>query len=125
MASRDTKLPETLGTGPTGEPPKVAPRPPFTTPPSGMRVRRITTGEDELVVVSLPVERADDEVGLTEAERQVLRYLLEGKTNAEIASARGVAVRTVANQVNAIFRKHEVQSRAELVAKLRPKGNRP
>lgn len=90
-----------------------------------MRVRRITTGEDELVVVSLPVERADDEVGLTDAERQVLRYLLEGKTNAEIATARGVAVRTVANQVNAIFRKHDVQSRAELVAKLRPRGNRP
>jgi DNA-binding NarL/FixJ family response regulator len=42
--------------------------------------------------------------------------LLEGKRNADIARERGTSVRTVANQVAAIFRKLKVRSRAELVA---------
>jgi DNA-binding CsgD family transcriptional regulator len=51
---------------------------------------------------------------LTAAERDVLRAVLAGKGNAEIAARRGTAVRTVANQVARIFRKSGVRSRAEL-----------
>jgi len=48
----------------------------------------------------------------------VLHYILQGKSNLEIAKLRGTSPRTVANQVAALFRKYNVSSRAELVARL-------
>lgn len=54
---------------------------------------------------------------LTPGERHVLALVLQGKTNQQVAKARGTSVRTVANQVASIFRKLNVQSRAELVAR--------
>ncbi len=56
---------------------------------------------------------------LTAAETAVLALLLEGASNADIARRRASSVRTVANQVASIFRKHGVRSRAELVALVR------
>ncbi|HEY5922359.1 MAG TPA: helix-turn-helix transcriptional regulator [Kofleriaceae bacterium] len=55
---------------------------------------------------------------LTAAERAVAAEILEGKSNAAIARGRGVAVRTIANQVASILRKLGVGSRAGLVARL-------
>ena len=54
---------------------------------------------------------------LTESEYEVAVFVLSGRTNAEIASARNVSVRTIANQVAGIFRKLGVSSRGELVAR--------
>lgn len=56
--------------------------------------------------------------GLTLAEREIVSALLRGLSNGEIAAQRGVALRTVANQVASIFRKMDVRSRVELVRKL-------
>lgn len=55
---------------------------------------------------------------LTAAERDVVAQILQGKSNAAIARARGVAVRTVANQVASILKKLRVGSRAALIARL-------
>ena len=55
---------------------------------------------------------------LTAAERDVVKLILEGKSNAAIAKVRGVAVRTVANQVASILRKLGAASRSELPAAL-------
>lgn len=52
------------------------------------------------------------------AEAAVGRLFIEGGTYAEIARQRGVSVRTVANQVGALFRKYRVSGRAELVQHL-------
>jgi DNA-binding CsgD family transcriptional regulator len=57
-------------------------------------------------------------VPLTRAEQEVLDGICAGRSNAAIAKARGTAVRTVANQIAALFRKFHVRSRHELVAKL-------
>lgn len=51
---------------------------------------------------------------LSEAEREVARLAARGTPNAAIAKKRGVALRTVANQLASIFRKLDVSSRAEL-----------
>ena len=51
---------------------------------------------------------------LTQAEKDVAALLLEGRSNREIARARGTSVRTIANQVAAIFRKLKVTARVEL-----------
>jgi DNA-binding NarL/FixJ family response regulator len=55
---------------------------------------------------------------LTEAERAVVIALLGGDSNQDIARKRRTSVHTVANQVSSIFRKLNVQSRAELAFKL-------
>jgi len=55
---------------------------------------------------------------LTSAERAVVTLVIAGKTNAEIARARAVSQRTVANQVASILRKIGVGSRAALIARL-------
>jgi DNA-binding CsgD family transcriptional regulator len=52
---------------------------------------------------------------LTNAERAVARLVADGLTNAEIARARGAALRTIANQVAAILRKLGAASRGDVV----------
>jgi DNA-binding NarL/FixJ family response regulator len=48
---------------------------------------------------------------LTETERQVTAQILRGSTNADIARRREASEHTIANQVQAIFRKLQVRSR--------------
>ncbi len=55
---------------------------------------------------------------LSEAERTILEAAALGRSNDEIAAARGVSVRTVAKQLSSAFRKVGVGSRSELVARL-------
>lgn len=55
---------------------------------------------------------------LTDAEHDVLRRVMNGESNRVIAAARGTSQRTVANQLATLFRKFEVGSRVELVARL-------
>jgi DNA-binding CsgD family transcriptional regulator len=54
--------------------------------------------------------------GVTAAERVVLGLAVTGLSNAEIAARRGVSPRTVANQMESLFRKLGVHSRLELQA---------
>lgn len=61
-----------------------------------------------------PMPAAD----LTGAERDVLRMIVAGQSNAAIARQRRRSVRTVANQIASIFRKLGVGSRAELIARM-------
>lgn len=51
---------------------------------------------------------------LTGSERDIARSVASGRSNREIARERGTSVRTVANQINGIFRKLHVESRVEL-----------
>ncbi len=51
---------------------------------------------------------------LTDSERHVTELTLKGFTNEEIATLRGVSHRTVANQLQAIYRKLGIGSRVEL-----------
>jgi DNA-binding NarL/FixJ family response regulator len=61
---------------------------------------------------------------LTKAEKDVAALVLEGLSNQEIAKMRGTSVRTIANQVAAIFRKLKVTARIELgQAVLRRRGH--
>jgi DNA-binding NarL/FixJ family response regulator len=75
-------------------------------------------GNEEFAVLSFALPTLALPTELTKAERAVTDALLSGMRNAEIARARRTAVRTVATQVAAIFRKLGVTSRAELVALL-------
>jgi DNA-binding CsgD family transcriptional regulator len=83
-----------------------------------MRVTRFTCCSESFVVLSIPLHEPSSTDSLTHSERDIARRILRGDSNAEIAAARGTSVRTVANQVRAIFAKLHVCSRAELVARI-------
>lgn len=89
---------------------------------------RLPLGEDDLWVLhgGGAIDRALALCGLTRAEQDVASGILQGLSNEAIARARGAAMRTVANQVQSIYRKatalrhslgeHDtVGSRSELV----------
>jgi DNA-binding NarL/FixJ family response regulator len=81
------------------------------------RVSLLTRGEDTLWVIGAP--RPDAILTLIPpAEQDVLRRLVEGCAYDEIASQRGRSVRTVANQLAAVFRRLGVSGRAELILML-------
>jgi DNA-binding CsgD family transcriptional regulator len=94
------------------------------TPPEGLSATALLADPDEFVVLSYPIAHVHLPAGLTDAEREVVLSVLEGKSNGTIADERGRSIRTVANQIGSVFRKLGVTSRAELVARCarRPKG---
>ncbi|GMV17817.1 MAG: hypothetical protein HS104_26410 [Polyangiaceae bacterium] len=79
-----------------------------------LRGRRLKLGEGELLVLIFPLPRPPPRGELTEAEREVVACVLEGATTAAIAARRRTSPRTVANQLQSIFRKLGIASRAEL-----------
>lgn len=88
-------------------------------PPRGMVAHRFDIGSDAFAILEFPlVDFAVSRLAssLTDSERDVMRLILEGKSNSEIARDRGRAIRTVANQVASIFRKLGIGSRCELYA---------
>ncbi|HTV78411.1 MAG TPA: helix-turn-helix transcriptional regulator [Steroidobacteraceae bacterium] len=79
----------------------------------------IAVGNENLLVGSTPLLDERKLVGLSPAERHVLELLIAGSTDRDIARRRATSARTVANQVQALFRKFGVRSRGALVARLR------
>ena len=92
-----------------------------TTPPRGLVVYRLGPRDvDDALELAIVTYRPSDAARvptLTAAEREVLRGILDGRANDEIARARGTAIRTVANQVARIFKKMGVRSRVELAVR--------
>lgn len=88
--------------------------------PPGLTVDLIEVGGQALVVVSHPLDPSTQGVGieaLPAAMRAVAALALEGLDNAAIAKRRGTSVRTVAKQLEAIYRRLGVGSRRELMAR--------
>jgi DNA-binding CsgD family transcriptional regulator len=84
--------------------------------PAGLRAARFRLEGDELAVLSFPLASVALPDCLSAAERDVALKVIAGKSNAEIAAARGTAARTVANQVASLFKKLKVRSRQEIIA---------
>ena len=92
--------------------------------PGGLRARlaAVSVDEEKLLMGSYPLAGSLQIDKLTDAERVVLAHLAAGSTNEDIAQRRHTSSRTVANQVQSIFRKLEVRSRSELAANLYCRG---
>lgn len=86
-------------------------------PPEGLQVFRIDVAGLVLALVTYEVSKEAQIPPLTDAERAVLRALLRGLSNEQIASQRGTSPRTIANQVAALYRKLGVRSRTALMAR--------
>jgi len=68
------------------------------------------------VVLSLPDLRGTMSDGLTPRERDVLRHLVAGHSDREIAAVLSISPRTVQSHVAGLFTKLNVNSRAEAAA---------
>lgn len=77
-----------------------------------------------------PVRSADDPrrisdpagLDLTAREFEVLRWLVQGKTNKEIARRLGIGEQTVKNHLRPVFQKFGVARRAELMVRVAQQG---
>jgi len=86
--------------------------------PPGLLVSHVALGDAEYAILSFPTPRWELPDCLTLAEREVVLALLRGRSNRDIAGARATSVRTVANQIAAVFKKLRVSSRIELARRL-------
>jgi DNA-binding NarL/FixJ family response regulator len=85
-------------------------------PPKNLHAARFEVGGDEYAILSYPARATELPATLTSTELEIYRAVLAGHSNAKIATERERSLRTVANQVAAIFAKLGVSSRAELIA---------
>jgi DNA-binding CsgD family transcriptional regulator len=86
---------------------------------AGMRIdARFAALDDALDVISAPRPDLAIEPLLTPVESTVVRHFVEGKSYAEIAGGRARSVRTVANQLSAVYRKLGVSGRLGLLRRL-------
>ena len=83
-------------------------------PPAGLRVSRLAVGTAEVLVLSYPVSGRGAASPLTPAETEIVGLLVRGRSNADIAAHRGTTLRTISKQVDSIYKKLGVHSRAEL-----------
>lgn len=88
--------------------------------PNGFRrkLAEIVLSGEQLLVSVNSLADTRQLASLSDTERDIVALLIAGSTNADIAQKRGSSDRTVANQIQSIFRKLTVRSRGELVAKL-------
>lgn len=85
--------------------------------PEGLEITEFRVGAQRYAVFSLPATSVLFPGGLTETEWLVGLMALAGHSNATMAAMRGVAPRTIANQLASIYRKLGVNSRGELAAR--------
>ena len=93
-------------------------RPPRVTlgAPPGLVVDTFDLGEDRFAILDLGASPRPPAGSLTPAEREIMELLLAGLSTADIARLRRRSERTVAHQVDSIFRRMGVHSRLELFA---------
>jgi DNA-binding CsgD family transcriptional regulator len=84
--------------------------------PAGLTASTFTVEADEYVIFEFPLAAPEPPQGLSDAEREVARELLAGRTAAEIAKRRERSLSTVRNQVRAIYAKLGVGSAVEFTA---------
>ena len=95
------------------------PPPAQPSPPPGFRSAALEEEGHTFMVMSYELPEWELPDTLTVTERQVLRALLRGATQAQVAEARSVTSATISNQLASIFHKVGVGSRMELAARLR------
>lgn len=89
--------------------------------PAGLSASRIAGLSGDVVLFSWDVNAAEaappsDAIHrLSASEHEVLVKVVAGATNREIARARGVSERTIANQMASLLRKLDATSRFELI----------
>jgi DNA-binding NarL/FixJ family response regulator len=82
--------------------------------PLGLEASTFTLEQEEYVIFAFALPEISLPPGLTRSEQAVVRGVLAGQSNAEIAKSRRTSSNTVANQLRAVYSKLGVASRLEL-----------
>ncbi len=93
--------------------------------PRGLTVDTFELGGHGYAFLEWPALRRKLPATLTASERDIVALVLTGLGNAEIARRRRRSVRTVAHQVDSIFRRLGVGSRLQLFALFSRGGEAP
>lgn len=83
--------------------------------PGDLEVFQFEVAGEEYTVLSFSVPQPQLPAGLSLAEQNVVRAVLDGDSNAEIAARRKTSKHTVANQLRSIYGKLGVSGRSELI----------
>ncbi len=89
--------------------------------PAGLKACTFEVLGDEYAVFTFSIPEVQTPSGLSAAEREVTRAVVEGQSNKEIAVKRSTSPYTVANQLRSIYAKLGVSNRLELIARCGPK----
>ena len=73
--------------------------------------------EENKIINKSSSKKEEEQINLTKREREILFYLLSGKTNKEVAIILKISLNTVNNHVANIYDKSGVKNRVELVNK--------
>ena len=73
--------------------------------------------EENKIINKSQSKKEEEQINLTKREREILFYLLSGKTNKEVAIILKISLNTVNNHVANIYDKSGVKNRVELVNK--------
>lgn len=95
----------------------VPPAPPHSEPPADLEVVPFEVDGQAYALLEFRSAPAVFPGGLTESEWLVALLVLAGHSSRDIARIRGVAARTVSNQLAAIYQKLGLTSRRELVTR--------
>jgi DNA-binding CsgD family transcriptional regulator len=82
--------------------------------PTGLEAATFSVEDDEYAILSFPLPEVRIPAGLTAAEAEVVRWALDGRSNAEIARQRKTSSNTVANQLRSVYAKLQLSGRGEL-----------
>lgn len=93
--------------------------------PEGLRAETFEDGGQVFAILEIPLAPSAARPALAPAEAEVLALMLRGLSNAEIAQRRSRSPRTVAHQVESIFRRLGVGSRLEVFALVSSGRERP
>lgn len=98
--------------------PRMPPEPKRSTPAAEAPVaRRRAAGRTRAPLPEAPAAGAPVTApGITERERQILQWVCDGKSNAQIAEILGISALTVKNHMQKILRKLRASNRAHAVA---------
>ena len=81
-------------------------------------VRSFNERDERNEMVMITLEELCNDFNITPRELDVLRLIYQGKDNQEISDELFISINTTKKHVNSIFRKLEVDSRAELLSKI-------
>ena len=92
--------------------------------PSGLRGEWVVINGEKLLMLSHPLAAPPPRTlnGLTAAQHAIVAHVVAGRSNTESAAARGTSPRTVAKQLERIYARVGVGSRAELCVRMLSAG---
>ncbi|MGA9601755.1 MAG: LuxR C-terminal-related transcriptional regulator [Methylocystis sp.] len=91
---------------------------------SRTKLAELAVKDERLLIGAYPLVDPERVSRLTETEREVAAQIILGSTNSDIAKRRRLSEHTVANQVQSIFLKLNVHSRAQLAARLQARESK-